>query len=167
MASSQSLPLSVVNEAGNKPSSSLAMCSCSSTTASRIRCWSMASATSTVASRSASLPVLRDERGDVAGELLLALHDREDAVLLTLPVGCESDRHLVDAPTRLVEVAGVDRPDRVAAEVGDPLVLRDVVTDQGHVAAAAVVTHRAAYRSTRCQPRRGVWLPSCTSSRLR
>ena len=62
--------------------------------------------------------------------VLLALHHPEDPVLLALPVRRECAGHLPDAPSRPVEAVVIDGADRFLTEVGDPLVLGDVVPDE-------------------------------------
>jgi hypothetical protein len=85
--------------------------------------------------------VLGDERLDVGGVLRLLAHHREDPVLLALPVAGQLGEELVEEPPRLVEREVVQGAYGVPAERRGPLVLGDVVPDQRHLTAAAVVAH--------------------------
>ncbi len=61
------------------------------------------------------------------------------------PVALQRVGHGVDELLRGAEIALVDRPDRVVAEIRGALMLRHVVPDERHCPAAAVVAHRFNY----------------------
>jgi hypothetical protein len=86
--------------------------------------------------------VFDNERCDVIGVLLFSrCHDPEDAVLLTVPVVLQFMRHGRYEIPGCAEIALVDRADRPIAEIRGALVLSDVVPDERHCPAAAVVAH--------------------------
>ena len=87
------------------------------------------------------LVVLADQRSDVLGEHLLARHDPEQACFLSLPVRGQFGRRLAQQVACTVQVAAVDRAHSLPTEVGGTLVLRDVVAQQRHLPAPAVVAH--------------------------
>jgi len=89
------------------------------------------------------LAMLPDQRRDVVRVLLVSRHGAEDAVLLALPVRAQLLRHGCQLLAGGLEVAAVESADRVTAEVRHPLVLGDVVPDQGDLPASAVVAHLA------------------------
>ena len=141
IAASHSSPLREVSEAGKSPSSSLLMCSYRSDIAVRMACWPSGLEMSTVASSSASSWCSADQRSDVLGEHLLARHDPEQAC--SSPCQCEASSVAVSPSRRRapVQVAAVDRAHSLPTEVGGTLVLRDVVAQQRHLPAPAVVAH--------------------------
>ena len=85
--------------------------------------------------------MLAHQRSYVLGEHLLARHDPEQPGFLTLPVEGQFGRHLAQQVACTVEVAAVDRAHGLPTEVGGTLVLRDVVAQQRHLPAPAVVAH--------------------------
>ena len=85
--------------------------------------------------------VLADQRSYVLGEHLLARHDPEQPGFLTLPVRGQFGRHLAQQVTCTAQVAAIDRAHGLPTEVGGTLVLRDVVAQQRHLPAPAVVAH--------------------------
>ena len=87
------------------------------------------------------LAVLADQRSDVLGEHRLARHDPKQPGFLTLPVRGQFGRHLAQQVACTAQVAAVDRTHGVPTEVGGTLVLRDVVAQQRHLPAPAVVAH--------------------------
>jgi hypothetical protein len=68
-------------------------------------------------------------------------HDPEQPGFLTLPVGGQFGRHLAQQVACMAQVAAVDRAHGLPSEVGGTLVFRDVVAQQRHLAAPAVVAH--------------------------
>jgi hypothetical protein len=89
----------------------------------------------------AQFMVLADQRSYVLGEHLLARHDPEQPGFLTPPVRGQFGRHLAQQVTCMAQVAAIDRAHGLPTEVGGTLMLRDVVAQQRHLPAPAVVAH--------------------------
>ena len=81
------------------------------------------------------------ERVDVLCVEFVAVHHSEQPVLLAPPMGLQLLSHRGQVFPSQVYLTAVQRPHRLATMVQRPLVLDDVVTQQRHIPASAVVAH--------------------------
>ncbi len=152
MAASHSSPPRAVSDVGNRPSSSLAMCSCRLSTARLTRSRSRGSDRSTASSRAASSRCARTHVVRCARRTARPFPGPRTG-RPPLPVRPEFLAHRGQQFAGAATVGPVQGSDCCPAEVDGSFILGDVVPQQRHIPATAVVTHQtSATSSARSRP---------------